>query len=172
MRCTTARRHLDAYASNEMAAPTRARVDRHLARCEQCRQALARLGRLAALLQGVATPPVPEGFSARLLSEARRRLDAGQPTTSASWDPFHWWVSASLAMRLAATAALAAGLAIGALMGRGAWRQSAAKPAARAARAGLRAVYTLDSLAEVPEDSLARVYLQGPWSQEGREGEP
>ncbi|RPJ81077.1 MAG: zf-HC2 domain-containing protein, partial [Acidobacteria bacterium] len=45
MRCKHVTRRLDAYATGEVPAEERSRIEAHLAACESCRQALTNLER-------------------------------------------------------------------------------------------------------------------------------
>ena len=74
MGCRTIISYLDRYADNELAPHRRREVEGHIATCPACRQRLAAMREVASLLaSSPPVPPVPSGFHARVMAEARRR---------------------------------------------------------------------------------------------------
>ena len=169
MRCKTIQEKLDVYLAEGLRATDQRQVEAHLQSCPDCRAELARLKQLLALLKSDSTiPPVPEGFSGRLMAKARERLAARQPSEAMSarrsvpvslWR-LHWLRPATSVVRRAAQAAmLAGGLLIGVLMGQGTWQSAHPSNPQRALHADPVAVYELDYLSDAPGDSLAGTYL-------------
>jgi len=160
MRCKTIQEKLDLYLAEELTATDQRQVEAHLRSCPDCGAELARLKQLLALLKSdSATPPVPEGFTSRVMAKARQRLAARQPPETVPWSIRRWWASVSVPMRAEAAAVLAAGLLIGVLMGQQTWRSAHPSPPQQATQADPLAVYELDYLSDAPGGSLAESFL-------------
>ena len=158
MRCEDLRDKLDAYASGELPQDQRGGVASHLESCGQCREALGRLRRLALVLGQAQTPPVPAGFSDRVMARSRAR--SASPQSVASWNLLLWWQGAPLTARMVAAATLAlalvSGLAVGWSTAESPRRGDAGSPTARGDPLG---GYSLDYLGDAPDGSLASSYL-------------
>jgi len=155
MRCRPIREKLDLYAAGELSPSAVEQMESHLQGCPACRKELAKLRKLETLLRTAATPPVPEGFAARVLTKAKER----PPATVAARPlarrvaPLSWeWIGAS--------AALAVGLMIGVFMGNATWRAAGPPPVAAVQPIDLLAVSSFEHLVEPGGDSLAQAYLQ------------
>ncbi len=161
MRCKTIQDNFDLYLAEGLRATDQMRVEAHLRSCPVCRDELARLKQLLALLKSDSyVPPVPEGFSSRLMAKARQRLAARQPSEmSVPWSVRRWWTSVSFPMRAEAAAMLAASLLIGVLMGQQTWRSAHPSNPQQAMQADPLAAYAFDYLSDAPGDSLAGTYL-------------
>jgi len=155
MRCKHVTRRLDAYATGEVSARDRVRIDAHLEGCASCRRALADLESMAGLLSRIATPPVPEGLASRVMFAALSRR--AEPRT-ARWNPVQWWRMVSVPMRAAAAAMLVLGAVAGLFMGWSALPSSVQTPGTRTQADPLDA-YSLDYLTDSPKGSLADSYL-------------
>ena len=92
---------LSAYLDDELDVPERAKVDLHLAACEDCRTQLAALDRLARAVAGEDVPQVP----ADLLERTGRRLDAATVVRSRR---FRFALPATIAATIAALGILVA----------------------------------------------------------------
>jgi anti-sigma factor RsiW len=159
MRCREVQDELGRFAAGELTAPERATIEAHLGSCAACRESLARLRRLEALLAAAPAPPLPEGFAARVVARAKERQAAtgrraGRPRPPRSaWDRLRFTATTA--------AALAAGLLLGLFMGRATWEPArrplplaAAQPADPVVASGFQV------LVEPDGDSLAQIYLQ------------
>ena len=155
MRCEEAQAKLEAFVSGSLPPEERLDVTGHLRDCAACRAALARLDNLAAVLVRANEPPLPEGFTSRVMSAAVRRR--AEPRT-ARWNPIRWWRMVSVPMRAAAAAMLVIGVAAGLFMGWTALSSSAQTPATGAQVDPLEA-YSIDYLTDTPKGSLADSYL-------------
>ncbi len=160
MRCQAVRNKLDHLSRQELARRVRARVEAHLNVCSDCRRYLVREERLTALLVDVpAPPPIPEGFSDRLMAAARRRQTARRPVPGSLWRRRWPSSSASVGRKAAQVVALAGGLIIGVFMGQQTWRSAHATIPQPPIQSDPLAVYQLDSLTDAPAGSLAQSYL-------------
>ncbi len=74
MNCTEARPLISAYHDGEASAEERARVERHLPHCEDCRRALAEYRVMSSDIRGMAMPVPPVG----LRRDVWRAIDAQQ----------------------------------------------------------------------------------------------
>ena len=158
MWCNDVQDRLKAYIDGAMAPEQRRAVQAHLQSCADCRAALKRIDRLAAVLLEAKPPSVPAGFVSRVMLAARSRKRA---TSVAAGNPWQWWKGISMPMRAAAAAVLIVGVSVGLLMS---W--AAGPPIA--APADLLDAYNLDYLSDAPEGSIAESYLALVWS--GNEG--
>ncbi len=149
MRCRKAQRKLEAMLGGELSRREHERVDKHLARCAECAAALRRLRRMRTLLAARRTPPVPDGFQARLLSRARERTEqrSGLDKTLRRFGRLRW---------AAAAAGIALALAVGVLVGRDMMRP-AEPPLTVDTDPAL--LYGADYLTEAPAGSLAGAYV-------------
>lgn len=161
MRCRTVQERLNASLDGLLQPSERAAMEVHLQGCPECQAALARLRRLSSLLEGIPSPPVPDGFSERLMARAYQRQAERCRSRILSWRPVLFWRGMPASMRVAAAAVLVIGFAIGALMGRGTSRTIAAAPqeTGQVSMADTLGSYNLDYLSEAPRGSLADAYL-------------
>jgi anti-sigma factor RsiW len=160
MRCQAVRNKLDRLSRQELAPRMRARVEAHLNVCSDCRRYLAREERLTALLAGgAAPPPIPEGFSDRLMAAARARQTVRRPVPGSLWRLRWTSPSASVGRKAAQAAALAGGLVIGVFMAQQTWRSAHATIPQPTGQPDPLAVYQLDSMTDAPAGSLAQSYL-------------
>jgi len=149
MRCRNVKSNLNRYLDGELSAEEQGDMERHIAACGSCREALARLrAAVTALAQLPAPPEVPEGFAERVIARARREQ---QPVAVPSWP------SLSPAMRFAAAAMLTLGLGLGALMGMDLTRGT--KTRAGLASADPAVVYGFDYFSDAPSGSLTDAYV-------------
>jgi len=117
MRCRKTTSYLNAYVDGEVPERLRRTVESHLAVCESCRGRLEEIRQVDELFQGsLPVPPVPDGFAARIMAEARRRQRAEISERSSplpAWNPLQWIAGLSAPMRLAACATVLLALITG-----------------------------------------------------------
>jgi anti-sigma factor RsiW len=157
MRCITVRKQLNRYLDAELAPRAREEVECHLSACPACRAALAELQGVAGMWAALKTPPVPEGFAARVMQEARKRTPPKPQRAGSSWPLLRWWWEQSLAMRTGAAAMVVVGVFAGAFLG-----FSSSRPLAEAggpARPANAVAENLTLLSGTPHGSLDQTYL-------------
>jgi anti-sigma factor RsiW len=154
MRCQDVQVKLRAFSIGELPMDVRQAIQAHVSECAACRADLAQTDPLAGVLAAAQTPPIPSGFTARVLATARQRLTTEQIEP---WNLMSWWRLTSAPMHAAAAAVLVIGLAVGLLMGQ------AAAPVASQAAGNMQSdpvdTYPLDYLGEAPSGSLADNYF-------------
>jgi anti-sigma factor RsiW len=66
--------HMSAYVDGDLASRARARLDRHIKECAECRRLLHGLRRMLGVLQGLPQPSARPGGSQQIAAAVRRRL--------------------------------------------------------------------------------------------------
>ena len=151
MDCRIAKSRLNRYLDGELSDRNRRALERHVAACAACSEALERLRAAGAAVLQLAEPPdVPAGFAQRVIARAARRREQ-RPLVVPFWKLF------SPAMRAAAAAMVMLGLGIGVLMGLDLVRGPATP--SDVAAADPDAVYGFDYLSDAPGGSLADAYI-------------
>jgi anti-sigma factor RsiW len=154
MRCQDVQIKLRAYSIGELPIDVRQSIQAHVSECDACGAELAKIDPLSGMLAAAQTPPIPPGFTARVLATARERLTTNRIEP---WNLISWWRLTSVPMHAAAAAVMVIGLAAGLLMS-----QTAAPLAPRAAgkmQPDPVDTYPLDYLGEAPGGSLADHYF-------------
>lgn len=161
MRCQHVKQKLDRYIQGDLPEPMSKKVERHLHKCRDCADTLSRINKLAGLFEDTSLPPVPEGFSERLMHLARQRQYLQQTSAPAVIRLWEWFDRTGLKKSVAA-AGVIIGLSVGLLMGLQTSRQSQQKQTVNqiADASGLIDTFRFDYLTEAPENSLSRVYVQ------------
>jgi len=170
MRCQYVKQKLDRYIQGDLPGPISKKVERHLHKCRNCTAALSRIKKLEGLFEDTPLPPVPEGFSERLMRRARRRQYLQQATGPAVIKLWEWFSRTGL-KKSAAAAVLIVGLAIGMLMGWDTWQSSAIQSVGKSQMVQIEptAIYNLDYLTDAPRGSMADAYLTLMSTTIGRE---
>jgi anti-sigma factor RsiW len=159
MRCGEVQQRLDLYATKELPHAVRERIDAHLEACDQCREALAKLRRFEDLLSATPAPPVPDGFAARVVAQAKER-QARVPAGPRSPRGRSGVVWQRIRVSVGTAIALATGLLIGVFMGHETWRPGGRQPPAASTRpADPSAASGFEYLIEPGGNSLAQAYL-------------
>ena len=70
MQCKDAQKQLRAFSRGELPVDIRQAVNEHLSGCGECRLKLAAVDDVAGVLAAAKMPPLPAGFSARVLAMA------------------------------------------------------------------------------------------------------
>lgn len=158
MRCPDVQQKLDLFVTQELTHAVRERIEAHLESCDQCRETLARVRRFEDLLTAAPAPPVPDGFAARVVAQAKERRattrSGRMPRVSlrSGWKRFD--------LSVGTVASLVAGLLIGALMGHETWRSGGRQAIVPANRpADTLAASGFEYLIEPGGDSLAQAYI-------------
>jgi anti-sigma factor (TIGR02949 family) len=107
MNCKKVLSRLHAYLDGEMPKKLMREMDEHLGACPSCRGQADRIRQVDSMLDNLNVPPLPPGFAARVMAEARRRdpLVKGKKSFfPLGLQPLQWLLDLSTSMRLAACA--------------------------------------------------------------------
>ncbi len=107
MNCKKVLSRLQAYVDGEVSAGLMSEMDEHLDACPSCRSQFERIRAVENILDSLSAPPLPEGFSVRVMAEARRMAPLPRQRRSffpKDWQPLQWIFELSVPMRLAACA--------------------------------------------------------------------
>jgi len=170
MRCQNIKQKLDRYIQGDLPEPISRRIERHLHKCRNCADTLSRINKLEGLFEDTPLPPVPEGFSERLMQRAHQRQYLQQTSEPAVIRLWEWFDRTGLNKSTAA-AVLIVGLAIGMLMGWDNWQSPAIQSVGKSEMAQVEPtdIYNLDYLSDAPKRSLADAYLTLVSATNGRE---
>jgi putative zinc finger protein len=157
MGCREVQQKLDLLARQEVTPSERERIEIHVASCNTCRQSLKRLRDLEDVLAVLPTPPVPEGFAARVVAMAGQQAVPTRQPTQPRFAPSAW---GRVRFTAVSAAAMAAGLLLGLFMGYETWRSGGPGPRGVASQSvDVLAASGFESLVEPGGDSLAQSYL-------------
>ncbi len=92
MRCQDVQNQLRAFSIGKLPMDVRQTIQVHVSECAACRADLAKIDALAGVFAAAQTPPIPSGFSARVLAMARQRLETDK---NEPWNMIRWWRVAS-----------------------------------------------------------------------------
>jgi anti-sigma factor RsiW len=112
---------LQAYVDGEVPAGLMREMDEHLDACPSCRSQVERIREVGNILDSLSVPPLPEGFSARVMAEARRRAPVAEKRKSLfplEWQPLRWLLELSVPMRIAACTVVLMACLLGMFMSR------------------------------------------------------
>lgn len=121
MHCKKVLSRLQAYVDGEVPAGIMREMDEHLDACPSCRGQIERIRAVGEILNGLSVPPLPEGFSARVMAEARRRAPLAEKRKSffpLEWQPLRWLLDLSVPMRVAACTVVLMACLLGMFMSR------------------------------------------------------
>jgi len=157
MRCSKVISCLNAYTDSELPGKKHHAVKEHIAGCEACRRRLEDIHGLEGLLDdALHVPPVPDGFAARIMAEARRRQSAGIPerhSPSPVWNPLQWIAVLSAPMRLAACATVLLAVIVG-------WSIGGGQPTKGAMGSGPeKNLYGIEWFDPAPPGSIGSIYI-------------
>ncbi len=156
MRCKKILSCLNAYVDGEVPESLRRIVESHLAACESCRGRLEEIRGIDELFQGpFPVPPVPAGFAARIMAEARRRQPMEIPERHSplpALNPLQWIAELSAPMRLATCATVLLALVAGLSLGRDVTRRNVLIEQ-------VKGLYGLEWFAPVPPGSIGSIYI-------------
>ncbi len=107
MNCNTVLSRLQAYADAELNPGLMREIEEHLDACPSCRSRVEQIRRVGDVLDSLRVPPLPEGFTVRVMVGARKRATVAEVKQSFppfGWQPVRWLIDLSFSMRLAACA--------------------------------------------------------------------
>jgi anti-sigma factor RsiW len=136
MHCKKVLSRLQAYVDGEVPAGFMREMDEHLDACPSCRSQVERIRAVGNILDSLSAPPLPEGFSARVMAEARRRVPVAEKRKSffyLDWQPLRWLLDLSAPMRVAACAVVLMACLLGMFMSKTVSLSSSRQPSAAAA---------------------------------------
>jgi anti-sigma factor RsiW len=120
MNCKKVLSRLQAYVDAEMPVKQRSKTEEHLNSCAICRSQFEQIRAIGDILDTLNVPPLPEGFSVRIMAEAKRRTPLVKRKKSffiLEWQPpLQWILGLSASMRLAACAMIFLACLLGMLM--------------------------------------------------------
>ncbi|MEN6441952.1 MAG: zf-HC2 domain-containing protein [Syntrophobacter sp.] len=119
MKCKNVLSRLSTYLDRELSPKTVLEMEKHLAVCRSCRGQLERIRQAEDSLNSLAIPPLPRGFAARVMAEARSRASLTKekkPLSPFAWHPLRWFSEISVSMRLAACATVLLACLLGTFM--------------------------------------------------------
>ncbi|MEW6440327.1 MAG: zf-HC2 domain-containing protein [bacterium] len=155
MGCKRVRDRLKPYADGELGGSRKAAVERHLAGCEPCRQALRELEGLASLMAAAAEIEPAAGLAERVLAEAGRSHRSRDRSLLRAGAPARVWYASPVGW---ATAGLfVAGVMAGHLLTTGLKQEGQPSPARSESS---RQMVDLEIFSVTPPDSLEEVYWQ------------
>jgi len=103
MNCKNVLSRLQAYVDGEMPAKLMCEIEEHLNSCSSCHSQVEHIRQVGELLDSLSVPTLPQGFSARVMAEARRRAPLAKEKKSffpLEWQPLRWLLDLSVPMRL------------------------------------------------------------------------
>ena len=120
MNCKKALLHLNRYLDGELSNREKDQVESHLRDCEACCKQFDTLRHVAAMLDVISVPPVPDGFASRVMAKAQKRESFSEGKGNAFWPlqwwPLKWFMAVSTPLRLAACGLIVLACMLGALM--------------------------------------------------------
>ena len=121
MNCKKVLSRLHAYVDGEVPASLTREMEEHLGTCTSCRSQAERIRQVDDILDSMSIPPLPQGFSARVMAEARRRalpVPGKRTLLGLDWMPLRWFADLTVPMRLAACAMVLLACLLGMFMSR------------------------------------------------------
>jgi anti-sigma factor RsiW len=121
MNCKEILSRLHAYVDGEVPARLMREMEEHLGVCPSCRSQVERIRQVDDMLDSMTVPPLPQGFSARVMAEAQRRAlpaPGKRPLLGLDWMPLRWFADLTVPMRLAACAMVFLACLLGMFMSR------------------------------------------------------
>lgn len=119
MNCKKVLSRLQAYVDGEVPEKLRGGIEKHLDACPACRSQVESARQLAGLLDALPVPPLPQGFAARVMAEAKRKTPIANKRTPFSpreWPSTQWLHELSASMRAAVCAAALVACLLGMFM--------------------------------------------------------
>jgi anti-sigma factor RsiW len=105
MNCKKILSRLNAFLDGEVPAKLMREMEEHLSTCPSCSSQVERIRRMDDVLDSFTVPPLPQGFSARVMTEGRRRaphVKVRKPFSPLGNWRLQWLFDLSVPMRVAA----------------------------------------------------------------------
>lgn len=121
MNCKKVLSRFRAYLDGELPATLMRETEEHLGSCAACRSQAERIRRMDVVLDSFTVPPLPQGFSSRVMAEARRRARSAperKPFPGVAWLSLRWLAELTVPMRLAACVTVLLASLLGMFMSR------------------------------------------------------
>jgi len=115
MNCEKVLSRLNAYLDGEVPEKLMREMEEHLGTCPSCSSHVERIRTMAGFLDCLTAPPLPQGFSTRVMTEARRRSPPVKAKLPFRWR-LQWLFDLSVPMRVAACSMVLAASLLGMLM--------------------------------------------------------
>jgi anti-sigma factor RsiW len=158
MNCKEVLFRLQAYVDDEAPAGLIREMEGHLNTCPSCRSQVERIRAVGNILDSLSVPPLPEGFSARLMAEARRMAPVAEKRKSffpLEWQPLRWLLDLSAPMRATACVAILLACLLGMFMS----RELSLSGNQRTSAAGTENLEGFEWFSPTPPASLGSAYL-------------
>ncbi len=158
MKCEKVLSHLNAYADHELSSSLIREIEDHLHCCGMCQIEFEHIQQVDGFLNTLDVFPVPDGFTDRVMTEARRRILLGAEKKSFfAWDWFQlqWLKELSIPVRLAACTMVLLAFFLGMTMSREI-SLSGSRVAAASREAGMEG---FEWFSPAPPESLEHAYM-------------
>jgi anti-sigma factor RsiW len=116
MNCKRVLSRLNAYLDGEVPAKLMLEMEEHLSTCPSCSSHVERICQMDDILDGLTVPPLPQEFSARVMTEARKMAPSVKEQMLLGWWPLRWLLDLSVPMRLTACGMVLLASLVGMLM--------------------------------------------------------
>ena len=159
MNCRKVLSRLHACVDGELPPGLMREMEKHLAACPSCRSQVDRIRHMHDMLDSFSVPPLPQGFLAMVMAEARRKalpLPQQTPQFGLDWRmPLRWFAGLTVPMRLAASAAVLLACFLGMFMSRDLSLSGSLSTAA----AETENLYGFEWFSPTPPASLGAAYI-------------
>jgi anti-sigma factor RsiW len=155
---------MDKYVNEGLFADEQKPFEDHLHSCSSCQEQLRDLQALVGMLRNAPPlPPVPEGFSERLMARANRQVARAEPVRPWLLARAGWRDYGQVLQVAGSLGAVAAALLLGVVMAQQTWRYAGDGDSGDSRRAAMQVdpelVYELDFLSGAPRGSFIDAYL-------------
>lgn len=116
MNCEKVLSRLNAYLDGEMPEKLMREMEEHLSTCPSCSRQGERIRQMADFLDCLTAPPLPQEFSTRVMTEAKRRSPPVNATMLLGSWRLQWLFDLSVPMRVAACGMVLLASLLGMLM--------------------------------------------------------
>ncbi len=157
--CVRCRNRLGAYLDGELNLKECEAVGSHVAKCAVCQKRLEDIRSLQESLNDkLHVPPVPDGFAARVMREARRKkwpeAALTRPFPPMGWNLWRWIAELSAPMRIAACVTMLLACIVGLTMDGGLILDKRGQASGSA-----KNLYGLEWFEPTPPGSIGSIYI-------------